>query len=336
MREWYSGLPLAARKRYTTPTTCCCCSTAANSRRTGSRPVLAATVNCTFVTGENCAVIVGRSPARVHHGGETTWMERCDARVEHEMLLKHYREQGLTKAELSRRFGVSRRTIHYWIESGQMDRDLATGQTRYSPRPAVASMLDPYAGPLAAAAEVQHPDLGTGSAPASERGATAADRAARSVRREVPGGGELMTKTEEMLDVYGRMREQEARREGRQEGREQGRLEGQIGAVENLLRAGAPWPLIESATGIDHRDRPSRTARAQAAARGRFHHDRTDRGICQRRRRHRVAQRGRADPPDRRRAQPPDAQRDGVRGGRRMTSADQSTSPYASSKALAA
>ena len=55
-------------------------------------------------------------------------------------------------------------------------------------------------------------------------------RFADAVRREVPGGGELMTKTE---------------------GREQGRLEGQIGAIENLLRAGAPWPLIESATGID-------------------------------------------------------------------------------------
>ena len=62
------------------------------------------------------------------------------------MLLKHYLDQGLTKAELSRRFGVSRRTIHYWIESGQMDRDLATSQTRYSPRPAVASQLDPYKG----------------------------------------------------------------------------------------------------------------------------------------------------------------------------------------------
>ena len=62
------------------------------------------------------------------------------------MLLKHYLDQGLTKAELSRRFGVSRRTIHYWIDSGQLDRDLATGQTRYSPRPAVASQLDPYKG----------------------------------------------------------------------------------------------------------------------------------------------------------------------------------------------
>ena len=62
------------------------------------------------------------------------------------MLLKHYLDQGLTKAELSRRFGVSRRTIHYWIDSGQLDRDLATGQTRYSPRPAVASQLNPYKG----------------------------------------------------------------------------------------------------------------------------------------------------------------------------------------------
>ena len=50
------------------------------------------------------------------------------------MLLRHYLDEGLTKTELSRPFGVSRRTIHYWIESGQLDRDLATGHTRYSPR----------------------------------------------------------------------------------------------------------------------------------------------------------------------------------------------------------
>ena len=62
------------------------------------------------------------------------------------MLLRHYLDQGLTKTELSRRFGVSQRTIHYWIESGQLDRDLATGQTSYAPRLAVASKLDPYKG----------------------------------------------------------------------------------------------------------------------------------------------------------------------------------------------
>ena len=31
------------------------------------------------------------------------------------MLLKHYLERGVSKAALSRRFGVSRRTIHAWV-----------------------------------------------------------------------------------------------------------------------------------------------------------------------------------------------------------------------------
>ena len=62
------------------------------------------------------------------------------------MLLRHYLEQGVTKTELSRRFGVSRRTIHEWIETGQLERDLAGGGTRYSPRPAVEHKLDPYKG----------------------------------------------------------------------------------------------------------------------------------------------------------------------------------------------
>ena len=33
------------------------------------------------------------------------------------MLLKYYLERGVSKAELSRRFGVSRRTIHEWVET---------------------------------------------------------------------------------------------------------------------------------------------------------------------------------------------------------------------------
>ena len=62
------------------------------------------------------------------------------------MLLKHYLESGVSKAELSRRFGISRRTIHAWIEAGELDRDLAAGATRYSPRPRRAHKLDPYKG----------------------------------------------------------------------------------------------------------------------------------------------------------------------------------------------
>ena len=62
------------------------------------------------------------------------------------MLLKHCLERGVSKAELSRRFGVSRRTIHAWIEAGELDRDLAAGETRYSPRPRRRHKLDAYKG----------------------------------------------------------------------------------------------------------------------------------------------------------------------------------------------
>ena len=44
------------------------------------------------------------------------------------MLLRHYLQRGVSKAALARRFGVSRRTIHEWVETGQLDRDLASGR----------------------------------------------------------------------------------------------------------------------------------------------------------------------------------------------------------------
>ena len=58
--------------------------------------------------------------------------------------MKHYLDRGVSKAELSRRFGVNRRTIHNWNDTGQLDRDLAAGARGYSPRPPVAHKLDPY------------------------------------------------------------------------------------------------------------------------------------------------------------------------------------------------
>ena len=36
--------------------------------------------------------------------------------------------------------------IHYWIETGQLDQDLAAGARGYTPRPPVAHKLDPYKG----------------------------------------------------------------------------------------------------------------------------------------------------------------------------------------------
>ena len=62
------------------------------------------------------------------------------------MLLKHYLERGVSKAELSRRFGVNRRTIHRWVEGGQLERELLGGGTQYTARPAAGHKLDPYKG----------------------------------------------------------------------------------------------------------------------------------------------------------------------------------------------
>ena len=49
------------------------------------------------------------------------------------MLLKHYLDRGASKTGLSRHFGVSRRMIQRWINAGQLDRDLSSGGTLYTP-----------------------------------------------------------------------------------------------------------------------------------------------------------------------------------------------------------
>ncbi len=69
------------------------------------------------------------------------------------VLLRHYLEQGVGKTELARRFGVSRRAIYHWIETGQMDRDLDSKAVKYKPRPPVPRKLDPYQGIIAARLE---------------------------------------------------------------------------------------------------------------------------------------------------------------------------------------
>jgi transposase len=65
---------------------------------------------------------------------------------EKRVLLRHYLEQGVSKAELARRLGVSRRTIYHWIETGQLDRDLDDEVARYGPRPPATTKLDPFKG----------------------------------------------------------------------------------------------------------------------------------------------------------------------------------------------
>ena len=63
---------------------------------------------------------------------------------------------------------------------------------------------------------------------------------AAALRRNLPGsGGDLMNYVEQ-IEARGELK-------GRQEGREEERVRN----IENLLRAGARWPFIESATGVD-------------------------------------------------------------------------------------
>ena len=38
------------------------------------------------------------------------------------VLLRHYLEQGMSKAAIARQLGVSRRTVYYWIQKGQLHR----------------------------------------------------------------------------------------------------------------------------------------------------------------------------------------------------------------------
>ena len=72
-------------------------------------------------------------------------------------------------------------------------------------------------------------------------------RFAEAVRREVPGGGELMGKTEKMLEIYAERKEQEAR----QEGELRGELRGKVLTIEGFLGRDVPWSIIEAATGVD-------------------------------------------------------------------------------------
>ena len=69
-------------------------------------------------------------------------------------------------------------------------------------------------------------------------------RFADAVRRQVPGGEELMNEaTAEMLQIYREVKEQEVRQEGE--------LRGKLQVIKGLLDRDVPWSTIEAATGID-------------------------------------------------------------------------------------
>jgi transposase len=58
------------------------------------------------------------------------------------VLLQHYLDLGLNKTAIARQLGVSLRAIHYWIDTGQLDREVDPVTPR---RPARrAQQLDPF------------------------------------------------------------------------------------------------------------------------------------------------------------------------------------------------
>lgn len=63
---------------------------------------------------------------------------------EKRMLLRHYLEEGLSKSAIARKLEISRDTIHRLIRTRQLDRDLDEEPVRYTPRPPVATKLEPY------------------------------------------------------------------------------------------------------------------------------------------------------------------------------------------------
>ena len=79
-------------------------------------------------------------------------------RRETRMLLRHYLEQGTSKSALARQLGVSRDTIHRWIRSGDLERDLDGEAVRYGPRPPTPTKLDAYK-PIIEARLAAYPEL---------------------------------------------------------------------------------------------------------------------------------------------------------------------------------
>ena len=63
------------------------------------------------------------------------------------VLVRHYLEHGVPKAEIARRLKIGRRTVYNWIAGGKLDK--GAGEGNYGPRPARPSKLDRFKGIIA-------------------------------------------------------------------------------------------------------------------------------------------------------------------------------------------
>lgn len=62
------------------------------------------------------------------------------------VLLREYLSQGMSKSELASKLGIGRRTIHRWMASGELDRELDDDRVRYKRRPPRTRKMDRYKG----------------------------------------------------------------------------------------------------------------------------------------------------------------------------------------------
>jgi transposase len=60
------------------------------------------------------------------------------------VLLKHLLEEGLKKTAIAERLGVSRRLVHHWIQTGQLELDLSSDALVARQRRQSPSKLEPY------------------------------------------------------------------------------------------------------------------------------------------------------------------------------------------------
>jgi transposase len=67
---------------------------------------------------------------------------------EKRVLLREYLEQCLSKTALAAKLGISRRTVHHWIQTGQLERELDDAPLHYKSRPPQPRKIDPYRGIL--------------------------------------------------------------------------------------------------------------------------------------------------------------------------------------------
>lgn len=72
------------------------------------------------------------------------------------VLLKHLLDHGLSKSVIARQLGVSRRSIHHWITTGQLERDLTGSVPRV--RRGRPTKLAPYT-PIITTRLASYPEL---------------------------------------------------------------------------------------------------------------------------------------------------------------------------------